>query len=158
MNAFEVFHMPNLLNFKRCSYIKFGKNEISHVLSDPKKNYYPKSVFLQLMHPDRKFTYHIAFLPSYKRWFKWAINNSRPYVIHLNLENSATNIDILESYYFARYLDHTLSKTFDKESLHYEVEKAIKEVEWHFENEFDTRRFTTGLKSQGWSLDYIYME
>ena len=139
--------MPNFLNFKRCSFIRFGEREISHVLTDEKKNYYAKSVFLQLQKPERKCTYHIAFLPNYKRWFKWFSNNSRPYVIHLNLENTATNIDILESYYFARYLDHTLSKTFDKESMHYSVEKAIREAEWHFENEFDTRRFTSGLKS-----------
>lgn len=79
-------------------------------------------------------------------------------MIHLNLENSATNIDILESYYFARYLDHALTKTFDKESMLYSVEKAIKETEWHFENEFDTRRFTNDLKNNGWSLDYIYLE
>jgi hypothetical protein len=48
VNAFEVFHMPNFLNFKRCSFIRFGEREISRVLTDEKKNYYAKSVFLQL--------------------------------------------------------------------------------------------------------------
>ena len=40
--------MPNFLNFKRCSFIRFGEMEISHVLTDEKKNYYAKSVLLQL--------------------------------------------------------------------------------------------------------------
>lgn len=46
VNSFEVFHMPNFLNFNRCSFIRFGEREISHVLTDQKKNYYAKSVFL----------------------------------------------------------------------------------------------------------------
>ena len=115
-------------------------------------------MYLQLQKPDRKFTYHISFLSSFKRQFKFLSNNQRPYVIHLNLEHSASNIDILESYYFARHLDRSLQKKFDRDSLLYSVEGAIKESEWHFENEFDSKRFVQDLIKSGWSLDYIYLE
>jgi hypothetical protein len=33
VNAAEIFHLPNFLNFKRCSYVKFGEREISQVLT-----------------------------------------------------------------------------------------------------------------------------
>lgn len=46
VNANEVFHMPNFINFKRCSYIRFGEREISQVLTDENKKYYAKSVYL----------------------------------------------------------------------------------------------------------------
>lgn len=85
------------------------------------------------------------------------INNSRSYVIHLNLEHGADNLDILESYYFARVLDREMLKATEVHGrIH--VEQAIKETEWHYENEYDSQRMTAHLKEAGWSLDYIYLE
>ena len=55
-------------------------------------------------------------------------------MIHLNLEHGSSNQDILESYYFARVLDNNLQK--DNCDM-INVEMAIRETEWHFENEFD---------------------
>lgn len=38
------------------------------------------------------------------------------------------------------------------------VEKAIRETEWHFENEFDSDALVSQIRENGWSLDYIYLE
>lgn len=53
VNNRELFHLPNFLNWNRCSYIRFGEKEISKVLTQQGRNYYAKSVFLQLQKPDR---------------------------------------------------------------------------------------------------------
>ena len=63
-------------------------------------------------------------------------------MIHLNLDYKATNLDIFESYYFARKLDQNMQ--FDLNGW-CDVEQAIKKTEWHFENEFDTRDFAAKL-------------
>ena len=120
INAKEAFCWPNYLNYTRCSFIRYGRLELSDVLTREGKDYYAKSVFLQLHKPERKFAYHIEFLPSHKRYWKRITNNSRPYIIHINLEHGCDNYDILESYYFARVLDRNMSQ--NAESDHIDVE------------------------------------
>ena len=155
INAQEAFCWPNYLNYTRCSFIRYGKLELSDVLTREGKDYYAKSVFLQLHKPERKFAYHIEFLPAYKRYFKRITNNSRPYIIHINLEHGCDNSDILESYYFARVLDRNMSRD---DAEHINVESAIRATEWHFENEFDVKDLAKQILKKGWSLDYIYLD
>lgn len=68
--------------------------------------------------------------------FKRFINNSRPYVIHLNVHHQATPANILEAYTFARLLDRNLPNSFNTENEKYDVEQAIRRTEWYYENEF----------------------
>lgn len=84
--------------------------------------------------------------------FKRLSNNSRPYVIHLNVHHQATPINILEAYTFARMLDKNLPNTFDQNSLQYDVEKAIRRTEWYYVNEFDSDKLAEEIKDKGWSL------
>lgn len=86
------------------------------------------------------------------------MNNNRSYVIHLNLEHGCSNLDILESYYFSRVLDNNLLDNFNEETGLFNIEKAIRKTEWHFENEFDSDKLVNEIKENGWSLDYIYLE
>ena len=91
VNQQELFHVPNFLNWNRCSYIRFGERDVSKVLTQKHRNYYAKSVFLQLQKPERGFTYHVSFLKQPSKFIKKLTNNSRSYVIHLNLEHGSSN-------------------------------------------------------------------
>ena len=53
-------------------------------------------------------------------------------------------------------LDNNLEKY--RQDDYYEVERAIRESEWHFENEFDVRGLTKQIEDKGWSLSYIYLD
>jgi hypothetical protein len=100
--------LPNFLNRHRCNYIKFGEREISQILTLSGKEYYAQSIYMQLQKADRKFTYHISFLSARQKLLSRLLNNSRAYVIHVNLSKEMSNFEIIEAYYFARKLDQEL--------------------------------------------------
>ena len=123
--------------------MKYGARAICLVLTEEdNKLKHTQSVWLQLHKPDRKFTYHVEILPWYRSIFKRLSNNDRPYVIHLNIQHDALNLDILESYYFARLLDFQLQKAFSETPNYFTIEHAIRATEWQFVNEFDIDKFS----------------
>lgn len=133
INANELFVVPNPLNYQRSHYIRFGEKDISKVMLDDSLQ--SESLFYQVQKNDRKFTYHVDATPQ---TLIPRMNNKRPYQIHVNLESSATNIDTLEAYYFARVLDqnlqqHELTKEGLRADEHNEqIVQAIKATEYHF--------------------------
>jgi len=107
-NSNENFVLPNFLNMKRCKYIRFGENQISHVLTQSKPNYFAESFLDQLSKNDRNFAYHVNFLPRVKRPFKSVTNNGRVHVIHINMKQECNNSDIIAAYFLAHLLDAKL--------------------------------------------------
>ena len=84
-NAREYFTLPTFMNPQSCRFIRFGEKAISKVLADSSPNYFTTSVLHQLHKDDRVFCYHVSLLPHYKRRFSRLLNNSREYVIHINM-------------------------------------------------------------------------
>ena len=120
INDRSNFTVPNFLNWHYCSYIKFGAQSVSKVMSrqaESANHYYVTSLTHQLHKENRNFVYYIQMLPTLKRQLRSVMNNGRPYVIHVNMKKGAKNQDQLAAYYLGRLLDLELTKLFEESIL-----------------------------------------
>ena len=163
INDKSNFTVPNFMNWHYCRFVRFGEKSISHVIGMSKPNYYITSLLHQLHKEDRNFVYYVSLLPIWQRPFSSLFNNGRPYIIQLNMQQNASNIDQLSAYYFARLLDLELSKMFEAnssspETISYDrIQNCMRIAELNF-SQVDMKEFSKELVEQEWSLDYIYLD
>jgi len=101
-------------------------------------------------------------LPLWKRRMCKALNNGRPYVIHINMKKGAKNQDQLSAYYLARLLDAELAKLFQEsyhtsEETYEQIQNCCRIAELNF-SQVDMDGFVSELEKQDWQLDYIYLD
>ena len=160
INDKQVFQVPKFMNWQHCRFIRYGEQSISQVLGMSQPNYYVTSLMHQLHKEGRNFVYYIKLLPWWKRPFSTLTNNGRPYIIQLNMKNSATNIDQISAFYFARLLDLELAKLYinpEKKVDYHSIQNCIRIAELNF-SQVDIDEFVRALKEVEWSLDYIYLD
>ena len=79
----------------------------------------------------------------------------------MNVDITASNEDILKSYYFARLLDHNLIREQNRQSNQGvsfdQVKSTVEKTEKEF-GKHDIKRFLDDFNKSGWSLQYIYLD